>query len=67
MKKSSRIRAWVRKLSLLAVAMVLLEVLMAPPSRPAAAYDVCADDNACIHEYMAEQALELYTNNEIDA
>ena len=47
--------------------MVLLEVLMAPPSRPAAAYDVCADDNACIHEYMAEQALELYTNNEIDA
>lgn len=27
-----------------------------------AAYDVCSDDNACIHEYMAEQARDLLSN-----
>ena len=34
---------------------------------PVPAYDVCSDDGACIHEYMADQARKLYTNPEIDA
>jgi len=34
---------------------------------PAVAYDVCDDDNSCVHEYIADQALTLYTNPEIDA
>ena len=33
---------------------------------PVPAYDVCSDDGACIHEYMAEQALALFSNSEIN-
>jgi hypothetical protein len=33
---------------------------------PAAAYDVCDDDGSCVHEYIAEQALPLYSNPEIN-
>jgi hypothetical protein len=28
--------------------------------QPVPAYDVCSDDGACIHEYMADQARALY-------
>ena len=44
--------------------LALVGIVLVAPVR---AYDVCSDDNACIHEYMADQARELYTNSEIDS
>lgn len=45
---------------LVAAAMVVL------PAPAALAYNVCADDGACIHEYMADQARALFTNAEVN-
>lgn len=51
-------------LCVLAGLLVMAGALVTAP--PAAAYKICADGGACVHEYMAEQALPLYRNPEID-
>lgn len=50
----------------LLAALALLLVVAAPPRQTVEAYDVCIDDGACIHEYMAEQGIPLYSNSEIN-
>ena len=52
-----------RARSFVSVFLALLGIVLVESVR---AYDVCSDDGACIHEYMAEQAKVLYTNSEID-
>jgi len=43
----------------LAVAVVVTSGLTAVPAPPARAYNVCSDDNACVHEKMSALALGL--------
>ena len=60
-----RVSLWPRVTLIFVLA--CLGVVLSSQPQPAEAYDVCPDpDHPCTHEYMADQAKELYTNPELD-